>query len=64
MDNLLLMAKELLQFLLEEQQKIMIDTRKKGYSLQQVAHIFGTSKAVVYRLTKDAFPPDTKEETK
>lgn len=55
--------KELPKFLQEIQQEIMIDMRKKGHSLQNIASVFNTSKMIVYRLTGERFSKNENIET-
>ena len=62
-DNSYIMKKELPEFLTKEQKDLMIGMRKKGYSLGDIAKVFGVSKMVVYNKTKEAFPPTDKSET-
>ena len=53
---------ELPKYLKDEQEKMIVDMRKMGYSLQNVADIFGVEKSYVYRMCKAAGIENKKEE--
>ena len=37
-------------YLLEERNRMIVEMRKKGYSLQNIADVFGVSKALIFQI--------------
>ena len=53
-------TQQLPPYLIEERNKVIIEMRKKGYSLQNIADVFSVSKALIFIIVG----PETSEDQK
>lgn len=47
-------------YLLEERNRMIVEMRKKGYSLQNIADVFCVSKALIFQIAGPETPEDQK----
>ena len=47
-------------YLLEERNRMIVEMRKKGYSLQNIADVFGVSKALIFQIAGPETPDGEK----